>query len=135
MRCVRTHVTRSQLQLKRVRCKISNKRYLSLNIFVILCHNIAHHHHHTPPLPTPPPHPICNLTLLCMNILISKTTFFQASLHSALSYAYMFTQLCPNLSCIYCGKYIPLCDHFGLRSKYDVDGHYFRFAAQFLVNP
>ena len=39
MRCVRTHVTRSQLELKRARCKISNKGYLSLNIFVILCHN------------------------------------------------------------------------------------------------
>ena len=39
MQCVRTHVTRSQLQLKRARCKISNKGYLSLNIFVILCHN------------------------------------------------------------------------------------------------
>ena len=36
---VYVHVTRSQLQLKRARCKISNKGYLSLNIFVILCHN------------------------------------------------------------------------------------------------
>ena len=41
MRCVRTHVTRSQLQLKQARCKISNKGYLSLNIFVILCHNMV----------------------------------------------------------------------------------------------
>ena len=39
MRCVHKHMTRSQLQLKRARCKISNKGYLSLNIFVILCHN------------------------------------------------------------------------------------------------
>ena len=36
---VYVHVTRSQLQLKQARCKISNKEYLSLNIFVILCHN------------------------------------------------------------------------------------------------
>ena len=36
---VYVHVTRSQLELKRARCKISNKGYLSLNIFVILCHN------------------------------------------------------------------------------------------------
>ena len=35
------HVTRSQLELKRARCKISNKGYLSLNIFVILCHKTA----------------------------------------------------------------------------------------------
>ena len=41
LRCVRTHMTRSQLQLKRARCKISNKGYLSLNIFVILCHNMV----------------------------------------------------------------------------------------------
>ena len=33
------HVTRSQLELKRARCKIGNKGYLSLNIFFILCHN------------------------------------------------------------------------------------------------
>ena len=37
---VYVHVTRSQLELKRARCKISNKGYLSLNICVILCHNI-----------------------------------------------------------------------------------------------
>ena len=43
MQCVRTHVTRSQLQLKQARCKISNKGYLSLNIFVILCHNTYYH--------------------------------------------------------------------------------------------
>ena len=41
LQCVRTHVTRSQLELKRARCKISNKGYLSLNIFVILCHNMV----------------------------------------------------------------------------------------------
>ena len=41
MQCVHTHVTRSQLQLKQARCKISNKGYLSLNIFVILCHNMV----------------------------------------------------------------------------------------------
>ena len=38
---VYVHVTRSQLELKRARCKISNKGYLSLNIFVILCHNMV----------------------------------------------------------------------------------------------
>ena len=38
---VHVHVTRSQLELKRARCKISNKGYLSLNIFVILCHNMV----------------------------------------------------------------------------------------------
>ena len=38
MRCVRTH-DQLTLELKRARCKISNKGYLSLNIFVILCHN------------------------------------------------------------------------------------------------
>ena len=36
------HVTRSQLELKQARCKISNKGYLSLNIYVILCHNKKH---------------------------------------------------------------------------------------------
>ena len=36
-----THMTKSQLELKRARCKISNKGYLSLNIFVILCHNMV----------------------------------------------------------------------------------------------
>ena len=35
------HVTRSQLELKRARCKISNKGYLSLSIFVILCRNMV----------------------------------------------------------------------------------------------
>ena len=38
---VYVHVTRSQLELKRARCKISNKGYLSLNIFFILCHNMV----------------------------------------------------------------------------------------------
>ena len=38
---VYVHVTRSQLELIRARCKISNKGYLSLNIFVILCHNMV----------------------------------------------------------------------------------------------
>ena len=33
------HMTRSQLDLKRARCKISNKRYLSLNIWVIFYHS------------------------------------------------------------------------------------------------
>ena len=32
-------MTRSQLELKQARCKISNKGYLSLNIWVIFCHS------------------------------------------------------------------------------------------------
>ena len=32
---VYVHMTRSQLELKRARCKISNKGYLSLNIWII----------------------------------------------------------------------------------------------------
>ena len=38
---VYVHMTRSQLELNRARCKISNKGYLSLNVFVILCHNMV----------------------------------------------------------------------------------------------
>ena len=35
------HMTRSQLELKRARCKISNKGYLSLNIWVIFYHSMV----------------------------------------------------------------------------------------------
>ena len=37
---VYVHMTRSELELKRARCKISNKGYLSLNIWVIFNHSI-----------------------------------------------------------------------------------------------
>ena len=44
-------MTRSQLELKRARCKISNKGYLSLNIWVIFYHSLTYLtqtlHHHT----------------------------------------------------------------------------------------
>ena len=38
---VYVHMTRSQLELKRARCKISNKGYLSLNIWVIFYHSMV----------------------------------------------------------------------------------------------
>ena len=38
---VYVHVTRSQRELKRARCKISNKGYLSLNIWVIFYHSMV----------------------------------------------------------------------------------------------
>ena len=41
-RCnVYVHVTWSQLELKQVRCKISNKGYLSFNIWVIFYHSMV----------------------------------------------------------------------------------------------
>ena len=38
---VYTHMTRSQLELKQARCKISNKGYLSLNILIIFYHSMV----------------------------------------------------------------------------------------------
>ena len=38
---VYVHMTRSQLELKRARCKISNKGYLSLNIWVMFYHSMV----------------------------------------------------------------------------------------------
>ena len=34
----------------------------------------------------------------------------------------------------YCVMYIPLCDHYGLWSKYDLVGHYSTFVARILLN-